>query len=122
MPRERDDAAYLWDMLDAAQAVSQFVAGRTFQDYVADRMLRSAEERQIEIIGEAARRVSATFRDAHPQIAWQRIVGQRHVLAHDYAEIHHQRVWRVATEAIPDLIRHLEPLAQPPPPDPEPEP
>lgn len=122
MQPEQGDAAYLWDMLDAAQAVSRFVAGRSFHDYTTDRMVRSAVERQIEIIGEAARRVSTAFRTAHSEIPWRRIVGQRHVLAHDYAEIKHERLWRVATVSIPDLIARLEPLSPTPPPDPEPEP
>ena len=49
------DAAFLWDMLQAATAVKDFARDRTLQDYTADLMLRSAVERQIEIIGEAAR-------------------------------------------------------------------
>jgi uncharacterized protein with HEPN domain len=46
-------------------------------------MLRSAVERQVEIIGEAARRVSDSFRQQHSEIPWSTIMGQRHVLAHD---------------------------------------
>lgn len=64
MTAERDDNSCLWDMLAAARAVESFVRGRTDADYLADLMLRSAVERQIEIIGEAARHVSAAFRTA----------------------------------------------------------
>ena len=60
------DASYLWDNLDAARAVREFVNLRTFQDYLSDRLLSSAVERQMEIIGEAARRVSKEYREAHP--------------------------------------------------------
>ena len=63
MTAPKDDDAYLWDMLTAARAVETFVRGRTDADYLADLMLRSAVERQIEIIGEAARRVSPAFQD-----------------------------------------------------------
>ena len=115
MPHERDDAASLWDMLEAARAVESFVKGRSFQDYAADLMLRSAVERQVEIIGEAARSVSEDYQRSHPQIPWQGIIGQRHVLAHDYAGIKHDRLWRVATELVPELIRLLEPLVPPAP-------
>lgn len=83
MPREQSDASYLWDMLTAARAVVQFVDGRAFEEYAADLMLRSAVERQIEIVGEAARRVSRPFQSQHPEIPWSKIMGQRHVLAHD---------------------------------------
>ncbi len=64
-PEERD-AAYLWDMREAAKEVSSFVTGRRFIDFQKDNMLRRAVEREIEVIGEAARKVSSTFRDAHP--------------------------------------------------------
>jgi uncharacterized protein with HEPN domain len=61
MQPDKRDAAYLWDMLDAARAVKEFVFSRTFYEYEKERMLRSAVERNIEIIGEAANRVSEAF-------------------------------------------------------------
>ena len=87
MPRNKADAAYLWDMLDAARAIAEFVAGRSLADYEENRLLRGVVERHVEIIGEAARHVSESFRDAHPEIPWRPIIAQRHVLAHDYGEI-----------------------------------
>ena len=67
----KDDRVYLWDMLTAARAVVDFVRGHTLAEYEADLLLRSAVERQIEIIGEAARRISKEFQDAHPEIPWR---------------------------------------------------
>ncbi|MDP1796172.1 MAG: DUF86 domain-containing protein [Planctomycetaceae bacterium] len=115
MPPDRDNNASLWDMLTAAKAVVGFVQGRTLDEYVIDLMLRSAVERQIEIIGEAARRISKELQDAHPEIPWRPIQAQRHVLAHEYGEINHERIWRVATVHIPELIEQLEPLVPTPP-------
>jgi uncharacterized protein with HEPN domain len=115
MPRDQADASYLWDMLTAARAVADFTSGRTFEDYSKDLMLRSAVERQVEIIGEAARRVSEGFRQQHAEIPWSKIMGQRHVLAHDYGEISHERLWQVATVHVPGLIVQIEPLLPPPP-------
>lgn len=84
MPAEESrDPAYLWDMLDAASALSTFVDGRTFGEYQADRMLRNAVERNIEIIGEAANRVSHSFQQSHPEIPWRNIIGQRNMLIHE---------------------------------------
>ncbi len=117
MPPESNDSALLWDMLDAARAVREFISEFSYQDYLDDRMLRGAVERHIEIIGEAASKVSIAFKDAHPEIPWQRIIGQRHVLAHDYGEIEHNLIWKVATVHIPDLIEKLEQLIPPLPPD-----
>ena len=80
-------------------------------------MLRGAVERHIEIIGEAASRVSRGLRAAHPEISWQRIIAQRNVLAHEYSEIDDALVWRVATGRIPELIGQLERIMLPPPPE-----
>lgn len=102
-------------MLTAAHAVVGFVQGQTLDEYVLDLMLRSAVERQIEIIGEAARRVSIEFQAAHPEIPWRPIQAQRHVLAHEYGEIKHDRLWRVATIHVPELIGRLETLVPAPP-------
>ena len=66
-----------------------------------------ATERRIEIIGEAARRVSSSFREAHPEIPWREIVDQRNVLIHSYDEIEEERIWRLVTEEIPLLIEQL---------------
>ena len=101
------------DERDAAQAVRGFVTGRTFEDYLKDRMLRGAVERHIEIIGEAARKVGSEFRAAHPEIPWGPIVGQRNVLAHEYGEIKDDQLWVTATVHVPALIARLEPLIPP---------
>lgn len=117
MPLEEADAAYLWDMLDASKTIQEFIKGVSFEQYAANRQLRFAAERALEIVGEAARRVSEDFRKAHPEIPWRRIIGQRNVLAHEYGEIKQDRVWTAATEGINDLIAALEPLVPDAPPE-----
>ena len=113
MRPESGDAAYLWDMRDAAKALQGFVAGVQPREYTASRLLQAGVERQIEIIGEAARRVSDMFRDAHPEIPWRGIIAQRNVVTHDYGEILIERIWNVATERIPELIDALNALIPP---------
>jgi uncharacterized protein with HEPN domain len=115
MPPDARDPKYLWDMLDAARTVLRMTAGVSYDEYLQNRMMQLAVERGIEIIGEAARRVSDSFQTAHPEIPWRPIVAQRHVLAHDYGDIKHDRIWRVVTIHIPDLIKTLEPLVSPAP-------
>jgi len=115
MRPETSDISYLWDMLDAALAIRRFIAAKTFDDYVRDRLLRGAVERHIEIIGEAAGNVTADYRKEHSEIPWAKIIGQRHILAHEYSEIKHERIWAVATVHIPELIKALEPLVPEPP-------
>jgi uncharacterized protein with HEPN domain len=67
-PQERDIAS-LWDMREAARLISSFLHGVFYADYEKNLMLRSAIERQLEILGEAARRVSPEFQQANPEIA-----------------------------------------------------
>ncbi len=117
MQPSKQEAAYLWDMLDAAKAVREFVSSRTYNDYQKDRMLRSAVERNIEIIGEAARHVTDAYRQAHPAIPWKSIIGQRNILVHEYGEVKNERIWAVATGHVPELIGNLEKLVPPVPPE-----
>ena len=117
MPPDDRDAACLWDMLDAARLVVEFTRGKTLEAYRGDAQLIAAVERKVEIIGEAARNVSRSFQQAHPEIPWQAIVAQRHVLAHEYGEILADRMWRVVTVHVPDLIGIIGPLLPPVPGD-----
>src|SRR6185295_11473815 len=96
--------------------VVEFTHQKTLSEYSENLLLRSAVERQIEIIGEAARLVSSEFQGQHKDIPWDKITRQRHVLAHHYGEIDDERMWRVATIHIPLLITQLEPLVPPAPP------
>lgn len=108
-PEDRD-LALLWDMREAAREVASFLQGVDYERFVAEKVLRYAVERQLVVIGEAARRVSERFQGEHPEIPWGKIVAQRNVLAHDYGEILAERVWLTATESIPKLIRLLDSL------------
>jgi uncharacterized protein with HEPN domain len=116
MGAEGRDAALLWDMLDAARTACDLGKGYTFRRYMTDRKLQLAVERLVEIIGEAARRVSEGFRRAHPEIPWPKIIAQRHVIAHEYGEIRQERMWQLVSEHLPRLLISLEPLIPPLPP------
>ena len=65
-------------------------------------------------IGEAASKVSKKFKNTHPEIPWIRIIGQRHVLIHEYGEVEDELVWQVSRKHVPDLIEKLKPLVPPP--------
>jgi uncharacterized protein with HEPN domain len=110
MHSELHNHAYIWDMLDAAKTTLQFTEGVSLQQYLTDRKLQLAVERLIEIIGEAARNVSTTFKDLHPDIPWQKIIAQRHVLAHDYGDIQQEKMFLLIRQNIPELISKLQPL------------
>jgi uncharacterized protein with HEPN domain len=108
-PEERD-RAYLWDMLEAARQAVDFTRGLTFDAYVADPMRRMAVERSLELLGEAARRVTAGFREGHPEIPWRDLIGLGNVLAHDYGEVEQDRLWQIATRDAATLTDQLESL------------
>lgn len=111
-PEERDPA-YLWDMLQAAREVEAMIEDRELATFLADRVLLRAIERGVEIIGEAARRVSAPYMAAHPEIPWRQIIGQRNILAHEYGQIDHALLYKTAVEDIPALITQLQVLLPP---------
>jgi uncharacterized protein with HEPN domain len=110
MRPEGRDAAYLWDMLEAARAVQRYTSGKSRPDFDADRIVQRAVERELEIIGEAAARVSDSFKAAHPEVPWKLIVGQRNVLIHDYGDIDYDRLWAVVVDHVPRLVMLIQPL------------
>jgi uncharacterized protein with HEPN domain len=87
MPHKHRDPAVIFDMLDAARSVLRMTRDVSFQEFVTDRKLYRAIEREIEIIGEAADRVSKPLQKAHPEVPWAKIIGTRNRLVHEYDEI-----------------------------------
>jgi uncharacterized protein with HEPN domain len=111
-PEERDPA-YLWDMLEAAREVEAMLNGRPLETFLSDRILLRAIERGVELIGEAARRISSSYQAAHPEIPWRRVMGQPNILAHEYGRIDHALLYRTAVEDVPELIARLQALLPP---------
>ena len=102
------DIIRLRHMLDAAREALSFVAGRNSEDLGRDRMLVLALVKEIEIIGEAASRISDESRKALPRIPWPKIIAMRNRLIHAYADVDLSIVWDTLTGALPDLLRELE--------------
>ena len=105
----RDDHVRPQHMLDAAREAISFVSGRTRDQFAADRMLALAVVKEIEIIGEAASKVSAETRTQLPRIPWPDVVGIRNRLIHAYFDVDYDRVWVTVTESLPELVAQLEP-------------
>jgi uncharacterized protein with HEPN domain len=108
----RDDA-YMLDMLLAARKVENFTRGVDWEKFKGDDLLQNAVMRQIQIIGEAARKISQQYKDSHPEIPWQMIIGMRNRLVHEYFDIIPERVWDVVEKDIPELIQLIESLVPP---------
>jgi len=105
-----DDAIRIRHMIEAAQAAQRFIAGRRREDLDSDAMLLFAVVQAIQIVGEAASRVSSETRSATPSVPWTRIIGMRHRLVHAYADIDHEVIWKTVTSEIPALLPSLIPL------------
>ncbi|MBI2566731.1 MAG: DUF86 domain-containing protein [Candidatus Schekmanbacteria bacterium] len=106
-----DDHVRLPDMIDEAETAVAFVAGRSQDDLDRDRMLFHALVRAIEVMGEAASRLSVEARAVAPQVPWRDIVSMRNRLIHGYAAIDPDALWKTATEDIPALLPLLRALA-----------
>ena len=102
------DMARLWDMLDAARTVVEFVGTQRYEDFLDDRKTRNAVERNLEIMGEAAKCVSQEMRANHPDMPWRAIIGLRNVLAHEYGDLRYEVLWAVIEEKLPLLIQKME--------------
>jgi len=102
---------YLYDIARAAALAMEFVKDRSFADYTSDAMLRSAVERQLEIVGEALAQLARGDPATAGKIAeHQRIIAFRNILIHGYAEIDHRIVWNVLELKLPVVRREAEAL------------
>jgi uncharacterized protein with HEPN domain len=110
MPR---DEVYLVYMLLATRRIMRSSDGVERQEFDQNPEKKDSVVLQLGNLGEAARRLSQAFRDAHPEIPWRDIVGMRHRLFHGYEEIDWNTVWTAATVEVPELVRKLEPLVPP---------
>jgi uncharacterized protein with HEPN domain len=109
------DEAYLLEMLLAAREVCDFVVGVDRVSFHADKMRHYAVVQRLTVIGEAASKLSATCRAAHPEIPWKAMVGMRNILVHAYGSVNLDVVWDTATHGMDELIASLEAIVPPDP-------
>jgi uncharacterized protein with HEPN domain len=107
---ERDETVYVRHMLDAIDRIGQYIHGVTEDAFFSDSMLQDAVVRQLEILGEAAGRISAATCRTAPSIPWAEVTGMRHRLIHGYFEVDTAMVWQVATLDLVELMPKVEGL------------
>jgi uncharacterized protein with HEPN domain len=109
----RDRRAYLWDILDAANSLVSLTADKTISDYLTERPLRSAVEREFEIIGEALNQLEKQLPDVRTKITdFAKIVGFRNRLIHGYFAIDHEIVWGAVELFLPTLVEEVKRLLE----------
>jgi uncharacterized protein with HEPN domain len=104
----RRDEALLLDMLLAARDAQGFIEGLDQARFLASRLHQNATIRSLEVIGEAAGKISAEVQDAHPEISWREITGMRHRLIHGYGDVRLDLIWMILHDQLPALIATLE--------------
>jgi uncharacterized protein with HEPN domain len=101
-PAKRD-LLYLRDIIEAADAIAQFLVGSTPEAMSRDDLLRSAVLHKLTVIGEAAARLTPRTRSEHPQVPWADIVAMRNLAVHEYFAVDWEIVWVTATQDVPLL-------------------
>lgn len=108
MPPE--DEVRIRHMIEMAEAAIQMTKGRSQADAEQDLMLRLALARALEVLGEAAGRLSVETRESAPDVPWREIVGMRNRLVHAYFDIDPAIMWKTATVSAPAILPHLRTL------------
>ena len=104
---------YLYDIQQACDLLIEFTTGKTFADYERSAMLRSAVERQFEVIGEAMTRLARVDDAVAASITgYQRIIAFRNVLIHKYDVVDDRLVWDVVQTNLPTLAREIDILLE----------
>jgi uncharacterized protein with HEPN domain len=107
------DEAYLLDILIASRKAINFVENLSFEDFIDSELHQNAVIRPLEIIGEAARKISVDTKSENPQIPWVEMIGMRNRLIHEYLDVDLSTIWDTIQNDLPDLISAIEPLIPP---------
>jgi len=112
MSAPRDDTVYLKHIRDAGQRIESYLDGVSEDEFLEAPLIQDAVIRQIQVIGEAAKRLAAAFRGSTSDIPWSDIAGMRDKLVHDYMGVDLDAVWDTAIRDVPALMSQVEQLSQ----------
>ncbi len=104
---ERSDKVRVLDMLESAQRVVASMNGVSLDGFLANAEKRDAIVYRLQIIGEAAYKISAELKEAHPEVDWFKIQGLRHRIVHDYAAIDDTQIFRITNKYVPPLVEQM---------------
>jgi uncharacterized protein with HEPN domain len=107
---QHEDKARVGHMLNAARNVARWIAGKSYEDFLQSELLQAGVAYEVQIVGEAAWRLTEESKAMIADVPWSKVAGMRHRLVHDYYRIDPRLVWDVATIHLPDLTRKLEPF------------
>ena len=102
------DRLYIKHILDAILAIDQFTMNVEFEGFLENKLLQDGVVRELEIIGEASKKLSSDFKDSHKELPWQDITGMRDKLIHEYFGVDLMVVWETVKQDLPNLKQKLE--------------
>lgn len=105
---KRRDLDYLNDIREAIQRTLTYTADLTYQQFMEDIKTQDAVVRNLEVIGEATKNLSANLRKSHPNVSWKDLMGMRDKMIHHYFGINYEIVWTIAKEELAGLLSHIE--------------
>jgi uncharacterized protein with HEPN domain len=103
----KDDLAYVEHILDCIRKIKEFSEGLSFKEFSGNELVQDAIIRNIEIIGEASKKISSDTKQIYFEISWKEIAGMRDKLIHDYLGVDVEVIWRTIKEDIPILERQI---------------
>jgi uncharacterized protein with HEPN domain len=112
MPLNENDLSYFIDIVDCITDINEFTNSILYNQFEKDKMRKLAVERQLEIIGQAANKISKETQDTLENIPWGKIIGLRNKLAHDYGEILAERIWNISKTSMQKLLNELEKIEE----------
>ena len=109
----REIKHFISDLLESINKIEEYTEDISCEQFMKDARTQDAVIRRLEIIGEAARRVSQDTRDAYPDLPWAQMIGMRNRLIHEYFRVNLTTVWETVQDDLPSLIALIEPLVPP---------
>jgi len=103
--RNLDRLLHIQECMDNIQ---EFIGNKTYDEFVADKLLFFAVVKNVEIIGEAAYMLTKEFCEEHPNTPWKAIIGMRHVLVHGYYTTSKKFIWATIQQDLPTLRPQIE--------------
>jgi uncharacterized protein with HEPN domain len=107
-----DDNTRLLDILGASEEALDYLAGYSRDDFLADRRTIRACERCLEIVGEAASKLSDELLSINPQIPWHRAKGMRNIIIHEYGAVQYDIIYETVVEHLPNLIKQIRSIVE----------
>ena len=105
---KKDYKVYLYHILESITAIEEFTKGVRRGNFLRERIVQDAVIRNLEIIGEASKKIPPSIRNKHAHIEWQKIAGMRDVLIHNYLGVDLDRVWNVLKKRLPQLKKDIQ--------------